>query len=87
VGALSWGFINMVILRRRPIRILAVLASGLGLVLALGAAASPAAAATRVAAGARAAAGGTWGPAQEVATALNTGGFAEVNSGVVRLGG
>jgi hypothetical protein len=72
---------NMYILRRRPTRILAVLASGLGLVLALGAAASPdALAATQVAAEARAAAGGTWGPAQEVAAALNTGGFAEVNS-------
>ena len=68
-------------LRRRPIRILAVLASGLGLVLALGAAASPeAVAATQVAAGPRAAAGGSWGSAQEVAAALNTGGFAEVNS-------
>src|SRR5262249_59732295 len=72
---------RMCILRRRPIRILAVLASGLGLVLTLGAAASPEAlAATQVAAGAPAAAGGSWGSAQEVAAALNTGGFAEVNS-------
>jgi len=72
---------NRCILRRRPIRILAVLASGLGLVLALGAAASrDALADTHVAAGARAAAGGTWGFAREVAAALNTGGFAEVNS-------
>ena len=51
-----------------------------GLVLALGAAASPAVAATQVAAGARAAAGGTWGSAQEVAAALNTGRFAAINS-------
>src|SRR5262249_15154309 len=72
---------RMCILRRRPIRILAVLASGLGLVMTLGAAASPEAlAATQVAAGAPAAAGGSWGSAQEVAAALNTGGFAEVNS-------
>src|SRR5215467_730872 len=82
VGALPWGVMRMGILRRRTIRIFAVLASGLGLVLALGAAASPdAVAATQVAAGARAAAaGGTWGSAQEVAAVLNTGGFAEVNS-------
>src|SRR5262249_40657292 len=63
--------------------ILAVLASGLVLVLAVGAAAAPrdALAATQVAAGTRtAAAGGTWGPAQVVAGALNTGGFAQVNS-------
>src|SRR5262249_4730389 len=72
---------RMCILRRRPIRILAVLASGLGLVMTLGAAASPEAlAATQVAAGAPAAAGGSWGSAQEVAAALNTGGFAAVNS-------
>jgi hypothetical protein len=65
---------------RRPIRSFAVLASGL--VLAVGTAAPrDALAATQVAAGARAAAaGGTWGSAQEVAAALNTGGFAEVNS-------
>src|SRR5262249_15589284 len=73
---------NMRILRCRPIRILAVLASGLGLVLALAAAAPhDALAVTQVAAGTRtAAAGGTWGPAQVVAGALNTGGFAQVNS-------
>ena len=69
-------------IRRRPIRILAGLASGLGLVLTLGAATSrDAVAATQVAADARAAAaGGTWGTAHEVAAALNTGRFAEVNS-------
>ena len=68
-------------IRRRPIRILAGLASGLGLVLMLGAATSrDAVAATQVAAARAAAAGGTWGTAREVAAALNTGRFAEVNS-------
>jgi hypothetical protein len=73
---------NMRIFRRRPIRSFAVLASGLVLVLAVGAAAPrDALAATQVAADTRAAAaGGSWGSAQEVAAALNTGGFAEVNS-------
>jgi len=73
---------NMRIFRCRPIRSFAVLASGVVLALAVGAAAPrDALAATQVAAAARAAAaGGTWGPAQVVAGALNTGGFAQVNS-------
>ncbi len=72
----------------RPVRLLAVLSGGLGLVLALAAAASAsssrgAVAGTRAAAGGRAAAsGGTWGTAEEVpgTAALNKGGVAGVFS-------
>jgi len=72
----------------RPVRLLAVLSGGLGLVLALAAAASAsssrgAVAGTRAAAGGRAAAsGGTWGTAEEVpgTAALNEGGEAGVSS-------
>ena len=72
----------------RPVRLLAVLSGGLGLVLALAAAASAsssrgAVAGTRAAAGGRAAAsGGTWGTAEEVpgTAALNKGGVAGVSS-------
>ena len=72
----------------RPVRLLAVLSGGLGLVLALAAAASAsssrgAVAGTRAAAGGRAAAsGGTWGTAEEVpgTATLNKDGDADVLS-------
>jgi hypothetical protein len=78
---------NIPVLRHHPLRLLAVLASSLSLVLVLGAAAFPSLAhdgATRAqaAAGARAAAsGGAWGKAEEVPgiAALNKGG-APINS-------
>ena len=73
------------VLRDRPLRLFAVLCGGAGVGLLLGAAASPSVAAapvrTAVVTGARAAAsGGSWGPAKEVAAALNTGGTAGLNS-------
>jgi hypothetical protein len=73
------------VLRGRPLRLLSVLCGGAGVVLLLGAAAAPPVAAalarTAVIAGARgAASGGSWGPAKEVAAALNTGGDAQINS-------
>jgi hypothetical protein len=77
--------VTISVLRDRPLRLFSVLCGGAGVVLLLGAAASPSMAAapagTAVVAGARdAASGGSWGPAKELAAALNTGGAAGVNS-------
>jgi D-alanine-D-alanine ligase-like ATP-grasp enzyme len=73
--------------RGRVPRVLSVLSGGAAVVLLLGAAASPSSAGgararTPVVAGAGAAttSGGAWGQAKQVAAALNTGGFAGVQS-------
>ncbi len=72
-------------LRGRPLRLFSVLSGGAGVVLLLSAAAPSSAAdapaRTPTVTGGRATtSGGTWGPAKEVAAALNTGGGAAINS-------
>jgi hypothetical protein len=73
-------------LRDRPLRQFSVLSGGASVGLLLAAATSPSSVAaaparTAVVAGARAAtSGGSWGPAKEVAAALNTGRTAAINS-------
>ena len=77
---------NIFASRARPLRLFSVLSGGAGLVLALSAAAPPTTAAdtaarTPTVTGTRATtSGGAWGPAREVAAALNTGGGAAINS-------